>query len=185
VSKNNKGMVCVLTSCESQDLQNGIRPDCRNHRHISRRRAFEHTGDVRFADRTLARVVDAKNQLAGFIVEVAGKARWATDYGPNWTWRGATFHRKCWVTLNALLKDFQILLDARKPIPDCVQLEWSGIRVRLPNRDAAISEALRNHSPCSITAKESELNADAALRVKRAQLRRSKQNPTRKTDPSA
>ena len=81
MSKNNKGMICFLHPWEWEDYRvTGVRPDCRNHRHITRRRAFELTGDTRYAARTLANVFDTQ-QLIGFIVEVAGRTRWCQKRG--------------------------------------------------------------------------------------------------------
>ena len=83
MAKNRKGMICLLQEWEIESLLAGVPLDCRSHRHLSRRRVFERRNDSRFADRILVRVYDAKGELLGLIVEVAGQARWAFDYGWN------------------------------------------------------------------------------------------------------
>lgn len=169
MSKNNKGMICLLSPREWEDRRvNRVVPDCRNHRHLSRRRVCEFFGEARFADRTLAHVYDAQQQLIGFIVEIAGRVRWCEKLGDQ--------ECKVWIdaastkTINANLNRFQAMIDAgQRPFEVITLPKRRGNKPGIPPRDAVVSETLRSHSPCTITAKDSELNAEGALRKRRAQ----------------
>ena len=169
MSKNNKGMICLLNLWESEDRRtNGIAPDCRNHRHLSRRRVFELFGEVRFADRILAHVYDAHPQLIGFIVEVARRVRWCQNSGD--LSGKVTIDAACIETINAHLNRFQAMIDAGEEPFEIIKLpKWRGNKLHPPPRGAIINEVLRSHRPSSITAKESELNAEGALRERRAE----------------
>jgi hypothetical protein len=82
MSIHQKGMVCVLHEWEVYDNEvNGAKPDCRNHRHLSLRRAFESTGDAQFANAILAYIVYPPRKPVGFIVEIGGTARWCAKSG--------------------------------------------------------------------------------------------------------
>jgi hypothetical protein len=172
MSKNNKGMVCLLSPIEAEELRsNRVAPDCRRHRHLSRRRVFELFGDARFADRTLAHVYDAQKQILGLIVEVAGRVRWCERLGDQGC--------KVWIdvasaaTINAHLSRLQALVDNRQRHFEIIELpKRRGNTPGIPSRSAALSETLRSYSPCSITAKESELNAEGALRDRGARGRK-------------
>ena len=169
MAKNDKGMVCLLNAWEVEDRRvNNAVLDCRNHRHLSRRRLYELFGDARFADRTLAHVYDAQQQLIGFVVEIAGRVRWCEKSGDHQC--EVRIDTVCIKTINAHLNRFQAMIDAGQRPFEVVRLPtWRGIKPRIPPRDAVISEILRSHSPCSITARESELNAEGALKERRAQ----------------
>jgi hypothetical protein len=117
----------------------------------------------------LAHVFGAPNKLVGVIVEVAGRVRWATDYGQYWTKRPSSLTAGCWKTINGYLNQFQTMIDANQYPPRTIQLDWQQIKDIPRSRNAAICEALRSYSPCAITAGESESNASAALKIKRAQ----------------
>jgi hypothetical protein len=87
--------------------------------------------------------------------------------------RGATFPPNGWEVINTYLNQFQAMIDAIQQPPATIKLaDWRGTTGRLPSRDAAICEAIRSYSPSSLTAKDVEVNADAAVRKRRAQHRR-------------
>jgi hypothetical protein len=156
MSKNSKGMICLLNSWEWEDQRvNGVKPDCRNHRHLSSRRLYERIGDARFADAILAHIYDVRYRLLGFIVEVAKRVRWADHSGDQRC--GVRMDSACWKLVSAHLNRFQTMIDAGQRPFEIVTLP---IKPVTPPRDAAISETLRSHSPCALTAKESELNAE-------------------------
>jgi hypothetical protein len=167
--KNQKGMICVLNRWEwEEQRQNGLLPDCRNHRHTSRRRLYERSGQARFADRTLADVYDAQLELIGFIVEVAGRARWCEKLGNQGC--------KAWIdassmeTINVHLNRFQAMIEVGRRRFEVIKLpKWHGNKPGIPPRSALITETLKSHSPCGLTAKESEANAEAGWAARRAQ----------------
>ncbi len=169
MAKNNKGMICLLQPWEWEDYHaNGARPDCRNHGHLSRRRACELLGQARFADRSLAHVYDSQEHCVGFIVEVAGRVRWCEKRGDKK--REVTIDAACYKSINAHLNRLQAMVDAGEQPFEIIKLSsWRGMKPGIPPRAAMISETLRSHSPCGITANESELNAEGALARKRAQ----------------
>lgn len=79
MSKHSKSMICLPHPWEAAEYDtNKVEPDCRNHRHWSKRRAFERTNNVMYANRILAEVVqrDKDIEAVGFIVESGGRARW-------------------------------------------------------------------------------------------------------------
>jgi hypothetical protein len=160
MSKNNKGMICLLNAWEWEDLPTGGTPDCRNHPHLSRRRLCERVGDARFADRVLADVYDVQGQRIGFIVQVANRVIWADNLG-NWKSR-VKIDPASWKTINGHLNRLQAITDSgERPRCETIKLtKCRAITVRIPPRDAAINETLRSHSPCALTANESELNAE-------------------------
>ena len=172
VSKSSKGVFCVLAPWELEDTNRGVAPDCRNHRHVSKRRAFDRTGDVRFASRTLASVFASRGELIGFIVEVGGRARWALHHGENWKGPINKLHPGCWATINAYLNQYQTLIDSKQATPSVINLDWQGTKGRLLPRNAAISDALRGYSPCAITATDSIANAEGAVAARRAKRNR-------------
>jgi hypothetical protein len=169
MSKNKKGMICLLNPWECEDWDaNRVVPDCRNHRHLSRRRAYEHFSEARFADLILAHVCDAQQQLIGFIVEVAGRVRWCEKLGDQ--------ECKVWInaasvkSIDAHLNRFQAMIDAGQRPFEFINLpKLRGNKAGIPPRDAVVNETLRNHSPTALTAKDSELNAEGKLRERRAQ----------------
>lgn len=162
-------MICLLSPWEWEDWgANRVVPDCRNHQHISRRRAYEHFGEARFADRILAHVYDAQQQLIGFIVEVAGRVRWCEKLGDQQckVWINAA----CIKLIDAHLNRFQAMIDAGQQPFEIINLpKLRGNKPGIPPRDAAVSETHRSHSPCALTAKDSELNAEGKLGERRAQ----------------
>ncbi len=165
-------MVCLLNPWEWQDWSvNRVLPDCRNHRHISRRRAYEHFGEARFADRILAHVYDAQQELMGFIVEVVGRVRWCQKFGVQGceVWINAA----CIRTIDAHLSRFQAMIDAGQRPFEIINLpKLRGSRPGIPPRDAVVSKTLRSHSPCALTAQDSELNAEGKLRERRTKQER-------------
>jgi hypothetical protein len=169
MSKNNKGMICLLNPWEWEDRRvNRVVPDCRNHKHLSRRRVFEHSGKVRFADRILAEVYDAQRHLVGFIVEVAGRVRWCEELGDQecriWLDAAST------ETINTHLNRFQAVIDAGQRLFEVITLpKRRGNKPGIPPRDAIVNETLRSNSRCSLTSKDSELNAEGALRKLRTE----------------
>src|SRR5271166_5849199 len=111
MSKNRKGMVCVTNPWEYEDWRaNGILPDCRNHRHLSRRRAFELFGG-RLAGQNLAHVYDAQQQFLGYIGEFAGQVRWCEKSRvPAST--ALAFDASYTETIKSHLNRFQAMIDA-------------------------------------------------------------------------
>lgn len=153
MAKNRKGMICLMQDWEIESLLAGNPRDCRNHRHLSRRRVFERRNDYRFADRILVHVYDARNDLLGLIVEVAGQARWALDYGLNGTKLPPRLTPQCKGHINDHVRDVQGMLDKKKPIPRVLKLDWT---VPLLPSGVAICEAIRSYSPTSLTAWDAE-----------------------------
>ncbi len=167
LAKNKKGMVCLLHPWEIDDQDKGVVPDCRNHRHLSRRRAFEELGDVLLADRLLAVVRDSEHKTLGFIVELDRRARWCEQIGriPH----PFTINSACWPAVTGHLKRLQELLDAGQPPRKDITLVERGTPPIHSTAKSIIAEALRGYSPSTITARESERNASAALKLRRAQ----------------
>jgi hypothetical protein len=129
---------------------------------------YERSGKVRFADRILAHVYDAQQELIGFLVEVAGRVRWCEESGS----RGCkvAIDAACIETINEHLNRFQAMIDSGQASFQVITLpEWRRHKAAILPRAAMISAALRSHSSCAITAKDSELNAEGALRERRAQ----------------
>ena len=163
MSKNRKGMICILSSHEVRDFhEKQVQPDCSNHRHLSRRRVFERLRDARFADCILAQVYDAHG-LLGFIVNVAGTVRWCEGPGDHGckAWIDAISRR----AIDEHVRRIQALVDAgNQPYDELIQLPQRRFSKRgVPSRGAAVNQTLRSHSPCSITARDSELNAGGAI----------------------
>lgn len=73
----------------------------------------------------------------------------------------------CIKTINTHLDRFQAMIDAGEGTFEIIKLPKC--RVGKPPRDAAISETLRSHSPCALTAKEAELVAEYAWMERREQ----------------
>jgi hypothetical protein len=116
----------------------------------------------------LAQVYDAQQQLIGFIVEVAGRVRWCEKLGDQGckVWIDSA----CTKTINIHLNRFQAMIDVGQRPFEVIKLpKWRGNKAGVPPRNALITETIRSHSPCSITTKDSELNAEGALRERRAQ----------------
>ena len=168
MAKNNKGMVCLLNAWEVEDRRvNNAVLDCRNHRHLSRRRLYELFGDARFADRTLAHVYDAQQQLIGFVVEIAGRVRWCEKSGDHQC--KVRIDPACIKTINAHLNRFQAMIDAGQRPFEVIKLpDWRGSKPCIPPRDAVTSNYSEAFSPSSLTAKDSELCADGAWKARRA-----------------
>ena len=81
----------------------------------------------------------------------------------------ATLSPSGWEVINSYLIQFQAMIDVKQQPPKTIELpDWHGTMRRLPPRDAAIVEALRSYSPSSLTARDSEVNADASVRMRRA-----------------
>jgi len=162
-------MICLVNPWEWEDWDvNRVVPDCRNHPHLSRRRAYEHFGRARFADRILAEVYDAPQQPIGFIVELAGRVRWCEKLGDQEckVWSDPA----CIETINTHLNRIQAMIDAGQRVFEIINLpKLRRNKPGIPPRDAVVSETLRSHSPCALTAKDSELNAEGKLRERRAQ----------------
>jgi hypothetical protein len=161
MAKNNKGMVCLIHPWEFEAAMGGQRFNCRNHRHLSRRRVFERTSDARFADRTLVKIFDRNFEYIGSIVEVAGQARWAMSHGEDLDLRPAILPAGCRSFVEKYLQYIQSLLHSKKPIPRAIQVDWESIKVSRPPRAAAICEALRSYSPSSLTSRDAELAVEA------------------------
>lgn len=163
-------MICVLNGWEWEDLRrNGVVPDCRNHRHLSRRRACERFEDARLADRILAYVYNSQNKRIGLIAQVGPRVIWTRRLGDLKPEAGLVSAQ--WEMVNAHLKRFQAIIDSgNRPVVNTITLPECR-KEPMITRDAAISQTLREHSPCSITARESELNAEGAWRKRQAQRR--------------
>src|SRR5438270_8160511 len=146
MSKNNKGMICLLSSQEwEQRRVNRVVTDCRNHRHLSRRRVCELFGDARFADRILGHVYDAQQRLMGLIVEFAGRVRWCEKLEDQGC--------KVWIdssrikAINVHIDRFQAMINAGQRPFEVIRLpKWCGNKTGIPPRDALITETLRSHS---------------------------------------
>jgi hypothetical protein len=161
MSKNKKGMICLLNSWE-HDIRGVSTPavDCRNHKHLSRRRACERFGISGFADRILAHVYDnGRHELLGFIVAVADRAEWfekqANQDGKFWI-------PPAWVKkIEAHTYRLQALINDQHEPFEVIELPMRrGNSFGSPPRDALVSESLRSHSSSGITARESESNAE-------------------------
>lgn len=167
MSKNHKGMVCLLSAAELRELRaNSIAPDCRLHRHLSRRRVCQLFGDARFADRILAYVYFAQKEFLGFIVESGGIVRWCEKSDDE--------RDKVWIDpiSRAAIASHVNRIQASIPkndqqFPILIEIPPQRSRPGVPSRRSVLSETLRSHSPCSITAKESELNAEGAVKNRR------------------
>jgi hypothetical protein len=123
MAKNNKGMVCCIHPWEFEATTKGEAVDCRNHRHLSRRRAFELTNDARFADRILVEVYGHKEQLIGAIVEMAGRVRWAVSYGENWN-RPEQLPPTYRAFIDKYMQGVESRLRSKEPISPAIQLDW-------------------------------------------------------------
>jgi len=78
VSTHKKGRVCCLDPWEVEDTKRGIKPNCRNHRHISSAQAFELSGSPNFgkllgAPISLDPKVTGKTIICGYFVKIAGR----------------------------------------------------------------------------------------------------------------
>jgi hypothetical protein len=169
MSKNRKGMICLLNSWEWEDQQvNGIVPDCCNHHHISRRRACERFEDARFADHVLAYVYDFRDRRVGFIAQIGNRVIWTRHDGD---WKSVVLivraQRKI---IDAHIARFQAMIDTGKqPFFEKISLPPGSMESRNPSCGAAINQTLKSQSPCSTTAHESELNAEGPLAEQRRQ----------------
>lgn len=61
MSIHKKGRVCLLERWEIEESQHGIKPNCRNHRHISQSEAFERSGDPYYG------------KIVGWLLKTSGK----------------------------------------------------------------------------------------------------------------
>jgi len=146
MSKNNKGMICLLNEWEWDDKRvSKIEPDCRNHRHISRRRLFQRTEDARFADRILAQYRDPELGDVGWIVQVANRAYWA-DRLPRWIskLRLAPAH---WRAISDHVRRCQAIIDSGgKPPFEIVEFPRLAMdELRTHSRDAATNKTQKTH----------------------------------------
>jgi hypothetical protein len=77
VSTHRKGRVCFLSRWEIEESRRGIKPNCRNHRHISRAEAFDLSGDPYYGTILdwiwLEGSVPAKLGCRVYFVKVAGR----------------------------------------------------------------------------------------------------------------
>ena len=163
-------MICLLNPWEHDSRGVPSPPlDCRNHKHLSRRRLCERFGVPRFADRILAHVYDdGRHELLGFIVRVADRVQWFE--------KQADQHGKIWIpavwvkTIMAHTHRLQAMIDIGQRPFEIIELpKRRGKSPGSPPRDAVVSETLRSHSPCGITARDSELNAEWGYRDRRGQ----------------
>jgi hypothetical protein len=161
VSKNNKGMICILAEWEIENHENGIAINCADHRHISRRRAFERTSHSLFADRVLKNIYTAQFDYVGSVVEVAGQARWATRrQDQDLSKPAAVVSNECWQFIVGYMNRVQAMIDARQEPPEYIYLSPRYNNPRI-TRDAAMVEAIRSYSPSALTARVAELVAGA------------------------
>ena len=74
VSIHAKGRVCLLNEWEWDGLSRGVKPDCKEHRHVSRTNAFYMSRRARFGKWLASVRSDAKktSSPSGCYVEVAG-----------------------------------------------------------------------------------------------------------------
>jgi hypothetical protein len=75
VSIHNKGRVCYLNPWEVTERKRGNKPNCRNHRHVSRAEAFEQSGNPAYGVvlTTLYSSASGKTVRCGYFVKVAGQ----------------------------------------------------------------------------------------------------------------
>lgn len=77
MSIHRKGRICYLNPWEVADANRGIKPNCRNHRHISKAEAFELSGRPEFgkilSTTFLKEKASSKVVLCGYFVEIAGR----------------------------------------------------------------------------------------------------------------
>jgi hypothetical protein len=169
MSKNKKGMICILNDWESKDWhENGISPDCRNHRHLSRRRVCERLDDARFADRILAHVYNSRRQRIGSIAQVGQRVIWTRHCGDLRCDLGIANEQR--EMINAHLKRLQGMIDSGKRLfADAITLPQCRTEPRNPPQKAAINETIRSYSPSSLTTRDSELNAEYVWLSKRSE----------------
>jgi hypothetical protein len=169
MSKSNKGMICILGTREWEDWDHrGVSPDCRNHRHISRRRACERFDDARFADEILAHVYNSQHKRIAFIARLGQRVIWTRHWGDLRSELGIVSAQS--EMINTHVKRIQAAIDSGKqPFVEAIILPRCRTEPRYPPRGAAISQTLREHSPHTVTAHESELNAEGALARRRAE----------------
>jgi hypothetical protein len=74
VSIHAKGRVCLLNGWESDEWSRGVKPDCKQHRHVSRADAFYISRQSRFGKLLALVQSDDKetSRPSGCYVEVAG-----------------------------------------------------------------------------------------------------------------
>jgi hypothetical protein len=73
VSTHQKGRICFLKGWELEESKRGIKPNCRNHRHISNAEAFELSGRPSFGT-ILAPVSETGTaEPFGYFVKIAGR----------------------------------------------------------------------------------------------------------------
>jgi hypothetical protein len=76
VSIHHKGRICILNSIDFENLSLGSQPDCRDHRHVNRVKAFEISRDPRLGKLValVASSATTEEDLApsGCFVEVGG-----------------------------------------------------------------------------------------------------------------
>ena len=75
MSIHRKNRVCLLERWEVEELRRDLKPNCRNHRHISKAEAFELSGNPRYGKIVgLLQTRDAaKPMVGGYFVEIAGR----------------------------------------------------------------------------------------------------------------
>jgi hypothetical protein len=75
VSIHKKGRVCLLERWEAEESGRGIKPNCRNHRHISQAEAFERYGNPGYGKIVgwLEKWVLGKLAFDGYFVTVGGR----------------------------------------------------------------------------------------------------------------
>jgi hypothetical protein len=89
---------------------------------------YERFGDARFGDEPSARVYDAKNELLGFIVVVAKRARW-TDHAGDLRSQ-VRIDPTGWKLITAEVDRFQTIIDSGQSPPMFVRLSnWSGVKL--------------------------------------------------------
>ena len=77
MSTQSKGRVCCLNPWEVDERERGSKPNCRNHRHISKTAAFDLSGRPHFG-RILAELSfepkgGGRAEPCGYLVKVAGR----------------------------------------------------------------------------------------------------------------
>jgi hypothetical protein len=78
VSTHKKGRVCYLNPWELEEAKLGIKPNCRNHRHLSRTEAFEISGRPSFGTILGTLYREAKPIAKWVVAEFAPSSSLAT-----------------------------------------------------------------------------------------------------------
>lgn len=75
MSTHRKGRVCYLNPWEVEERKRGIKPNCRNHRHISKAEAFELSGSPDYGNIVdwLQATASGKLVFRGYFVKIAGR----------------------------------------------------------------------------------------------------------------